>query len=123
MSSNCCRSCGKTYKDELKASIYDFVDEKLTFKDVIEKNMGVKLNLNNLLPQKICEVCRAQLSLIAVLASSWKINENKLLATNNIHETISQIALDVVKEENMPTKGYVRKRGPIPKVKVKVKIN
>lgn len=121
MSSNCCRSCGKTTEDELEASINDIIEGKTTYKDVIEKNIGAKLNRDKLLPQKICEVCRAQLSLISALGRSWKNNEKALATPNKFREAISQIVLEHQKEEKFkPPLGYIRKRGPIPKVKVKV---
>lgn len=121
MSSNCCRSCGKTSESELKASINDIIEGKTTYKDVIEKNMGAKLNPDKLLPQKICEVCRNQLSLICSLMNSWKNNEKALVTPNKIREAISQIAHDYQNEEKIqPPLGYTRKRGPLPKVKVKV---
>lgn len=122
MSSNCCRSCGKTFEGELKASIHDIIEGKETYKNVIEKNMGAKLNPDNLLPQKLCAVCSTQVSLISALGTSWKHNEKALVTPNKIREAVSKIAYDwKATQEIKPPPGFVRKRGPIPKVKVKVK--
>lgn len=122
MSSNCCRSCGKTSEGEFKTSIYDIIEGKLSYKDVIEKNMGGKLSADKFLPKMICEVCKAQLSLICALGFTWKNNEKALVTPNKIRQAISQIAIDFQKEKNNKSTppGYARKRGPIPKIKVKV---
>jgi hypothetical protein len=72
----------------------------------------------------LCTVCESQLKLISALSASWMNNEKDLVNPNKMREAIAQIANDFKMEEsltlNTPPRGFTRKRGPMPKVKVKV---